>query len=346
MAEDPKAGDEQSGAEKAGLRCVYHGWKFDLSGRCIDMPSEPADSSFRNKVTIRAYPCEERAGVIWAYMGPPEMKPAFPELEWTLVPESHRYASRHIQECNWFQGFEGGFDASHLTFLHSGDVERPLPLKYEPMEMDYGMLFGSARPAEAGRQWWSAEVMLMPFHKLIAFQPGRPRGAHMWVPIDDENCMIWSIEYRPDRPLSDAELDRSYDFRYIHAENLPGSDRCVLNRDNDYGVDRTLQKSGRSYTGFHGFGIQDCGIQESMGPIVDRTREHLGTSDIHLVRLRRYMLRTLATLQAGGALPGADPGAYRKRTASFVLAPGESFSETVHQHVHADSFEDAAAALA
>jgi phthalate 4,5-dioxygenase len=332
--------------EENGLRCVYHGWKFDVTGQCVDMPSEPGQSNFRNKVAIDAYPCEEHGGVIWTYMGPKALKPPFPLLEWTLVPESHRYATRHIQECNWFQGFEGGFDASHLTFLHRGDVARPLPTKYEPMEMDYGMIFGSARPLDQGGEYWSAEVMLMPFHKLIAFQAGRPRGTHMWVPMDDENCMNWSIEYRPDRPLTLEELDRSIEFRYMHAENIPGTDRCVLNKDNDYGVDRARQKSGESYTGFHGFGIQDCGIQESMGPIVDRTREHLGTSDIHLVRLRRYMLRALKSLEAGEALPGMDPAAYRKRTANFVLSPGETFNEVVHHRIHADSFEDAAAAAA
>lgn len=332
--------------EEQGLRCVYHGWKFDMTGRCVDMPSEPPESNFKHKVKITAYPCLERGGLVWAYMGPPELKPAFPDFEWTRVPDSHRFATRHIQECNWFQGFEGGFDASHLRFLHRGDTAggtRPLPLQYEPVPTDYGMIFGSSRPDEAAGTLWSAELMLMPFHKLIAFQPGRPRGAHMWVPIDDENCMIYSVEYRPDRPLVESDIDRSLAWRYIHAENIPGSERCILNRDNDYMIDRDLQKSGESYTGLKGFGIQDCGIQESMGPIADRTTEHLGTSDIHLIQLRRYMLRALKALQNDGALPGGDPAAYRKRTALFSLSPGQTFSAAVHERVHAESFEDAEA---
>ena len=242
------------------------------------MPSEPPDSNFRHKVTIAAYPCQEHGGIVWAYLGPREHQPPFPALEWAHLPEGQVYVTRHVQECNWFQGFEGGFDASHLTFLHSGDTwdgDRPLPVKYEPLSAPCGMLFGTARPHEKGL-FWSVEVMAMPFHKLITLQPNRPRGAHMWVPIDDENCMIYSIEYQPEGPLDPSQLDRSHAYSYIHAENLPGSDRCLRNRDNDYLIDRDRQASGKSYSGLFGFGIQDCGIQESMGPISDRTVEHLG----------------------------------------------------------------------
>jgi phenylpropionate dioxygenase-like ring-hydroxylating dioxygenase large terminal subunit len=325
--------------EENGLRCVYHGWKFDLEGRCIDMPSEPAESNFKRKVTIDAYPCVERGGMVWAYMGPPHLKPAFPAIEWTEVPASHRHATRHIQECNWFQGFEGGFDASHLTFLHRGDIiagNIPLPKYYQPVPTGFGMLFGSGRESGGLLPNWIVEVMLMPFHKLIALQANRPRGAHIWVPMDDENCMIYSIEYRVERPLSHADIDRSLEWKYIHAENLPGSERCVSNRDNDYRIDRERQKSGASYTGFTGFGIQDCGIQESMGPISDRTREHLGTSDIHLIQLRRYMLRAIKTMEAGGDIPGSDPDGYRVRSSIVQLPAGRAFDESIATMVRAE----------
>jgi phenylpropionate dioxygenase-like ring-hydroxylating dioxygenase large terminal subunit len=96
--------------EECGLRCVYHGWKFDVDGNCVDLPSEPPESNFREKIRTTAYPCVERGGLVWAYMGPPELQPEFPDLEWTQVPESHRYVTRHIQQCNWLQGLEGGFD--------------------------------------------------------------------------------------------------------------------------------------------------------------------------------------------------------------------------------------------
>src|SRR5688500_3755387 len=103
--------------EECGLRCVYHGWKFDVDGQCVDMPSEPEESTFKDRVRQRAYPCAERGGVVWAYLGPPERRPALPELEWALLPEAQRYASKRLQECNWLQAMEGGIDSSHISFL-------------------------------------------------------------------------------------------------------------------------------------------------------------------------------------------------------------------------------------
>src|SRR5262249_38587343 len=109
--------------EEAGLRCVYHGWKFDTSGACVDMPNEPAESDFKSKVKAVAYPTVDRGGVLWAYMGPTDAPhPAPPELEWTHVPESHRLVTKRIQFCNYLQNVEGEVDSSHVSFLHSRNV--------------------------------------------------------------------------------------------------------------------------------------------------------------------------------------------------------------------------------
>src|SRR5215472_15260196 len=105
--------------EEAGIRCVYHGWKFDTSGTCVDMPNEPAESDFRAKVTAVAYPCVERGGLVWAYMGPPDKRPEPPDLEFTLVPDSHHYVTKYPLDCNYMQGMEGELDSSHVSFLHS-----------------------------------------------------------------------------------------------------------------------------------------------------------------------------------------------------------------------------------
>jgi phthalate 4,5-dioxygenase oxygenase subunit len=327
--------------EDNGLRCVYHGWKFDLEGRCTDMPSEPADSTFRNKVSVAAYPCEERGGIVWAYMGPPELKPGLPQLEWMGVPETHRFVTRHLQECNWFQALEGGFDTSHLTFLHRGDTgggSSALPSRYEVVPTDFGFVTATGRQSDPLTTRWSVSAMLLPFHKVISrFVKDGPIGAHAWVPVDDEHCMNWSIEYHPDRPLGEAEMERSRNGYYIHAENLPGSDRTVLNRDNEYLIDRELQRRGDSYTGIKGIGMQDCGIQESMGPISDRTREHLGVSDTAIIKLRRLLLRTLKDMEEGKAPPASDPASYRVRSAGFALPAGSSLEEAVTRHtrIHA-----------
>ena len=329
--------------EENGLRCVYHGWKFDIEGNCVDMPSEPPESNFKRKVKIESYPCMERGGVVWAYMGPAELKPAFPELEWTLVPESHRFATRHIQECNWLQAFEGGFDTSHVSFLHRGDVpaggDRVLPQRYEVLPKEFGFVSAVGRAGKPGELNWMANVMFMPFHKLISRHggPDAAIGAHAWVPVDDENCMIYSIEYHPERPLREKEMERSKNWRYIHAEPIPGTDRTVANRSNDYLINRGVQKSGKSFTGMPGFGVQDCGIQESMGSISDRTREHLGRSDTVVIQLRRQLLEALNSMAQGLPLPGMRPESYRVRSAGFTLPESESFESSVDDFIRADA---------
>jgi len=310
--------------EDAGLRCVYHGAKFDVFGNCVDMPVEPATSTYKSRVRIAAYPCIERAGIVWTYMGPPELQPGFPALEWTLVPDSHRYVTRHIQECNWLQALEGGFDVTHLTFLHGGSsVEhRTIPPYCEVIPIPGGFIAGNGRDIGGGQQQWSASIMLMPFHKLISAVPP-PVGAHIWVPIDDENTMLYSVDYDATRPLRDDEMQRSYNWEHIHTENIPGTDYAIRNRRNNYLIDRDLQKSGTSYTGLMGFGIQDCAIQESMGPIADRTQEHLASSDAMIVKLRRMLLQTLKSVQQGGTPPGLESHHYHVRPGRFKCAGSE-----------------------
>jgi nitrite reductase/ring-hydroxylating ferredoxin subunit len=320
--------------EDCGLRCVYHGWKFDTEGNCVDQPSEPPESNFRHKIKQTAYPCIERGGLVWAYMGPPAQKPGFPEIEWTQVPQSYRYVTRHRQECNWLQALEGGFDVAHLNFLHRGTADVlhnrrfPIPERYEVVAAPFGLVSASGRTTPDGMAWY-ANAMLMPFHKLISVSP---LGAHAWVPIDDDTTMNYSIEYWPDRPLSEPELEFSRHGDFIHPELVPGTYRKTQNRDNDYLIDRALQKSGH-YTGIRGLGTQDCGIQESMGPIADRTRENLGVGDTVIAKIRRLLLQTLRNVAAGQEPPGLDPASYRVRSGAFTLAPGQSFAAALDQCV-------------
>jgi phenylpropionate dioxygenase-like ring-hydroxylating dioxygenase large terminal subunit len=140
------------GNQECGLRCVYHGWKFDIEGNCVDLPSEPWDKDFKRKIKTIAYPCIESGGLVWAYMGPPEKKPEFPDLEWTTVPPSHRYVTRHIMDCNWLQAVEGGFDTSHVAFLHQGTVPPfKIERRYEAIATDFGFIAATARAAGLNR---------------------------------------------------------------------------------------------------------------------------------------------------------------------------------------------------
>jgi len=315
--------------EECGLRCVYHGWKFDVDGKCVDLPSEPPGSNFQSKVRIKSYPCLERGGLVWTYMGPPELKPEFPDLIWTQIPDSHLYVTRRIQDCNWLQGFEGGFDTSHLAFLHTGTADANrlvVPSQYPVVPVEGGFIAGTGRDVKPGETLWASNLMFMPFHKVFATSP---EAAHVWVPIDDETTMLYSADYWVDRPLTEEDLKRTTDYNGIHTENIPGTDRAIQNKDNDYLIDRDLQKSGKSYTGMRGLGVQDAAIQESMGPIADRTKEHLGVSDTAIIQIRKILLQSLRDVAAGREPPGLDPESYRVRSTRFSLPHGEKFENEI-----------------
>jgi nitrite reductase/ring-hydroxylating ferredoxin subunit len=328
--------------EESGLRCVYHGIKFDVAGNCVDLPCVPQMSeahleNVQKQLNVKSYPCLERGEVVWTYMGPAEHKPEFPELEWTMLPASHRYATRHIQECNWLQALEGGFDATHLTFLHGGESEssrKIVATLYDVIATDFGFVVGTGRERSDGIVMWNMNVMLSPFHKIIS---SVPHAAHVWAPIDDENTMLYSVDFNPARPMTQQDLARSKAGLGIHTENIPGTDHAVRNRANDYLIDRALQASGKSYTGMVGFGTQDCGIQESMGPIADRTGEHLLACDAAIVKIRRLLLQMLKDHAAGKPLPGMDPASYRVRSGRFEAANGVPFKDAMEQYVRRDT---------
>jgi phthalate 4,5-dioxygenase len=328
--------------EESGLRCVYHGLKFDVEGNCVDIPCVPQSGEVQKRnllsqLKIKAYLCIERGDVVWTYMGPAEHKPEFPDLEWTLVPASHRFATRHIQECNWLQGLEGGFDATHLTFLHGGDAEKDRSIVvtlYEVMPTDFGFIVGTGRDQGNGDIAWNVNVMLMPFHKIIS---SMPHAAHVWAPIDDENTMLYSIDFSPKAPLTEQDMARSKAWRGIHTENIPGTDHAIRNRANDYLIDRALQASGKSYTGMRGLGTQDCAIQESMGPIADRTAEHLLACDAAIVKIRRLLLQTLKDHAAGKPLPGMRPESFRVRSIRYQAPKDAPVAATMQERVRIDA---------
>jgi phthalate 4,5-dioxygenase oxygenase subunit len=320
--------------EENGLRCVYHGIKFDVEGRCVDLPCAPAQ--YKDELRLTAYPCLERGDVIWTYMGPKELKPEFPELEWTLLPASHRFVTRHIQECNWLQAFEGGFDATHLAFLHSGVVDlrkgrtdqdrKVVPSRFELLPTDSGFVCSGGRELADGTVAWHVEIMFLPFHKII---PSVPRGAHVWVPMDDHTTMLYSINFDSEKPLTDEAMEREYAWRGIHTENIRGTDRAKANKGNDYLIDRELQASGRSYTGLTGLGVQDCALQESMGPIANRDKEFLLPADGAIVRIRRMLLQELDAMAAGKPLRAIDPASYRITSARFTSPASAKFVDEV-----------------
>jgi phenylpropionate dioxygenase-like ring-hydroxylating dioxygenase large terminal subunit len=336
--------------EECGLRCAYHGWKYDVSGQCVDIPSEPEESGFRQKIRLRSYPLAERGGVLWAYMGPPESKPPLPEYEFATVPREQTFISKRFQECNYLQAMEGGIDSSHVSFLHRGALNQD-PLfkgakgnqynlddfqpKFEVVESAGGLLIGARRKAEDGNFYWRITQWLMPFFTAIPPRGDHPMHGHFWVPIDDETCWAWSYDYHPVRALSASELQAMKDGHGVHVKYIPGTYRPLQNKDNDYLIDRQAQKEGRSFSGVDGFSMQDASVQESMGPIQDRTRENLVTTDNGIIMARHLLMRAAKALQKGIEPPGRDPVTQRVRSASLVLPPDVSFSEAAKDALRA-----------
>jgi len=324
--------------EEAGVRCVYHGWKFSVDGTCLDMPNEPAESDFRTKVKAVAYPCEERGGVVWAYLGPAADMPRLPELEWTHVPESHRYVTKRIQACNFLQNVEGEVDSSHVSFLHSkgtaaasagiSDLRRTLPdymardraPRFFVLSTEYGLAIGARRDAEADSYYWRITQFLMPTYTMIPVPVGQPVSFTGATPIDDHSMMGFTVTWHPDRPLSQDERVQIESWLGVHTE-VDSNFKPVRNKSNDYLVDRALQRSGRSYTGIRGIREEDLAVQESMGEIFDRTGEHLGSSDLAVIAMRRRMLEAVTALADFGEVPyeARNADKYRVRSAALVL---------------------------
>jgi nitrite reductase/ring-hydroxylating ferredoxin subunit len=352
--------------EEGGIRCVYHGWKFATDGTCLDMPNEPAESDFKSKVKAISYPCLERNGVVWTYMGARQTPPPLPELGWALVPAEHRQSLRYARACNWLQALEGDIDSSHVNYLHrSFGQEQPgggglsavfvrteedrrnfallrghgTP-KLQVLDTDVGVTYGAMRPADADTEFWRVTQFLMPFYTSI---PGTSAmgSAKVWVPLDDEHTMIWEPSWSlTGAPLAEADrggrAGRVPKVGFL-SETTQALSRWVFadNADNDYGLDRQRQKTV-NYTGMDESNpLQDGAIQETMGALLDRSIEHLGSADAMIIRVRRRLLESLQAHRDGTLPPGVEtPEAYRRRGVQLTLAPGANWYQLTEDMVH------------
>jgi phenylpropionate dioxygenase-like ring-hydroxylating dioxygenase large terminal subunit len=327
--------------EQCGLRCPYHGWKFDVTGQCVDVPSEPDGSTYSSGVRLTSYPLIERGGILWTHMGPPETRPPLPEWEFATVPREHSITTKRFQECNWLQALEGGIDSSHVSFLHRGDLSNDPFFKgakgnqynlndlrpvFEVVESPGGLYIGARRNAENGNYYWRITQWVMPNFTMIPPRGGHSVHGHFWVPIDDEHCWAWSYEYHPTRPLNAAEVAAVRAGKGIHITYEPGTFRPAANKDNDYQMDRAAQKAGKTFSGVEGIGMQDAAVQESMGPVVDRTKERLVSTDVGIIMARgRLLLAVKAFSEKGIVPPGVNPEHQRVRSAAVILPPDQPF---------------------
>ncbi len=336
--------------EKSGLRCPYHGWKYDVTGNCIEVPSEE-DPKFCAQIKLTAYPLVEKGGVLWAYMGDPNKKPPLPEYEFSNVSSEQRFISKRIQECNWLQAMEGGIDSSHVSFLHSGALNTDPLFKgskgnkynfadlrpvFEVVEHDGGLLIGARRNAEKDHYYWRVTQWVMPSFTMIPPRADHPVHGHFWVPIDDQNCWTWSYDYKASRELTNKERTAMENGEGIHCEYIPGTFIPRANKSNDYLMDREAQRTGVSYSGVHGIAIQDSSLQESMGPICDRTKEKLAPTDRGIMLARRKLLHAVKALQEEGTQPpGVDPQTHKVRSASFLLPKNQNYSDAAQEYLQA-----------
>ena len=320
--------------EECGLRCVYHGWKFDVAGSCVEMMNEPPENDFSHKVRITAYPTCELGGVVWAYLGPAEKMPLLPKFAWTQAPEAQRHVTKVIQDCNWLQGLEGGIDTSHAPIMHRLLSETSTRGGFKPSNpfvrgkapnlvvdlTDYGYQYSGIRPLGEAEMHIRTYQFILPFHQIRPSRSetgARLMAGHAWVPMDDETTMVFNWAYSPEADLNEEDrLERGLGNGPLHVD--PTTFRSKANRGNNYMLDRIVQRD-ESYTGIDGINVQDRAIQESMGRIVDRSKEHLGPADKAIIQARKKLLEAVRTVAAGGTPEGVSTSYYEVGAHEAVL---------------------------
>lgn len=281
--------------EDCGLRCIYHGWKYDVEGRVLDTPAEPPGSTFKDRLRHVAYPCREVAGIVFAYLGPPDKMPLFPNYLWAQLPPDHLYVHKSLLECNYLQGLEGECDSSHLSFLHRESTlvgeqalfQRDVAPAYEFEETDFGVRLIASRRAGPDQTYVRISSFVFPTHCWVnARQP----EVHFYVPADDTHTWRYDLGMVLDRPVRPEDR---------HKATAIGPDyRRLAHRGNHYLQDRQKQRTS-DFTGIEHFFVEDACATESQGPIWDRSREHLGVSDRAVIVVRQALIDAVRAFQAG-----------------------------------------------
>jgi phthalate 4,5-dioxygenase len=325
--------------EDGGLRCVYHGWKFDTDGNCLDMANVPPHQDFKHKVHAKAYKVAERSGLVWTYMGARAVPPPMPQVEATT--ESDIEITFSQRDCNWLQALEGDIDTSHLGFLHLGAVNKQTfqgtidenvvanrTPEYICEETPFGTTYGAFRPSEDGGTYWRFAHYLFPFWTLPPINPFEINMlTRAWVPLDDTHMMFVMVAHKDSRPgaRNRTATPVGTAVRDTHLPNTTdwlGRWRLRGNRANDYEIDREVQRT-QSYTGIEGIHMQDQAVTESMGEITDHTWEHLAPSDLMITKTRRRILSALQAHMKDGTVPPAvdDPEVQSLQRGGSFVAP-------------------------
>jgi phthalate 4,5-dioxygenase len=322
--------------ENGYIECLYHGWRIDCTGRVIDTPVEPEESTFKHRVRATAYQTCEAGGVVWAYLGPAGRTPPPPTFHFTQVEPERVVAFRSLNSANWAQGVEGVIDSAHSNFLHKNGIRpskdvvttirgesfarRPSDDPRPRMEVEdtpYGFRYAAIRKPIVdadSKKYVRISHFIAP--SFVMFPA--PQGwvwMQAFTPVDDEHAIFWNFQVHA-TPLSAEQrsgvLER---MRMRPGIDLDAQFRPAGNRSNMWLQDRAAMRRGESHTGLSSVGREDFAVQESMGPILDRSKEHLGVSDTAVIRFRRLMLDAVRRVEAGETPPGlaepADLGSMR-----------------------------------
>jgi phenylpropionate dioxygenase-like ring-hydroxylating dioxygenase large terminal subunit len=338
--------------EENGIRCIYHGWKFDAEGNCVDIPSVPPERDFKHLVKAKAYKAVERNGLVWVYMGERKDAPPLPMIEATLLPEAEVTINFAQRECNWLQALEGDIDTCHFGFLHAGSIgPDTLPADallrytvtnrapdYHVADTDVGTMYAAYRDASTGETYWRCANFMLPFWTQT---PQGKFATHLhnraWVPMDDRHTMFISLRWRHEPAFVTDDRNgklmpgfgRVFDY-LPNTTDWYGRWRLKGRLDNDWLIDREAQSRGGNFTGIAGIHAQDQAVTESMGPVTDHLSEHLGPSDMMIMRTRRRLLAAARALAKNGTVPPGvdDPEKmYPVRSGDFITKAGLGWRE-------------------
>jgi phenylpropionate dioxygenase-like ring-hydroxylating dioxygenase large terminal subunit len=313
--------------EACGLRCIFHGWKFDVNGQCLDTPTEPEASKLAKHMRAKAYPVHVAGGVVWTFMGPREQQPVFPEFPFLHMASDHSVPFKILEDCNYAQAVEGTVDSAHVGVLHRESPweheakyshEKDLRPKLEVEFTNYGLRYGAIRKLEDGQSHVRITECILPFWTMIppfGFGPMKNRRLiNAFVPRDDTST--WHIQWFFD---PDVAIDVAYRIEEGGLQ-LDENFRKLRNFDNWYMQDREMMKTD-NLSGLIGAITQDHAVCETQGRILDRTKENLGRSDMAVVAWRRLMLKAARALQNGVA-PSATGNIDWSKVVSETLTHG------------------------
>jgi nitrite reductase/ring-hydroxylating ferredoxin subunit len=331
-----------------GLRCIYHGWKFDVSGKVVRVPTEPKEcaAAFAAGVKLHHYPVREAGGLVWVFPQEGKAPPAFPDFEFNHLPKGHVDVRIGVFRVNWLQAMESVLDSAHLGQLHRSAFDRPNQMirteaaraafkifrdapapKFEIEKTAYGFKEGAIRTLPDGRRHVNLRQFVAPYYSFLPSAPGDPRTCCISIAHDDQWMSQIIVTFRLDRPFEQAELDAQWHYSNPDPNNFAGK---LGGFEDMWGQDREAMKAGYA-SGFPTRHIfqEDFIVQESMGAIVDRTQENLGSSDDVIVQTRRELIQAAHAFKAGAApwgldrLDGFEFG--RIRSTNRLLAPGEDW---------------------